>query len=91
VKAGQQVLIKFAGYPFEEYGAVEGMITTIAQLAGNDSTFSTKVHLPAGFTTQHGKRFAYRVGMHANAEIITEDTSLLERLLHLYRKAIRSP
>lgn len=91
VKVGQQVLIKFAGYPFEEYGAVEGRITSIAQLPVNDSTFSAKVLLPVRFTTQHGKRLAYRVGMQANAEIITEDTSLLERLMYLYRKAIRSP
>ncbi len=90
VKAGQQVLIKFAGYPFEEYGAVEGRITTIAQIPGNDSTFSAKVRLPTGFTTQYGKRVTYRVGMQANAEIITEDSSLLEKLVYLYRKAIRS-
>ena len=80
-------IIKFAGYPFEEYGAVEGRITTITQLAGDDSTFSAKVHLPAGFTTSYGKRVYYRVGMQANAEIITEDTSLLERLVYLHRKA----
>ena len=90
VKAGQQVLIKFAGYPFEEYGLVKGRITTIAQIPGNDSTFSAKVHLPTGFTTQYGNRVAYRVGMQASAEIITEDISLLERLVYLHRKATHS-
>ncbi len=90
VKAGQQALIKFAGYPFEEYGAVEGRITTIAQIPGNDSTFSAKVRLPTGFTTQYGNRVTYRVGMQANAEISAEDISLLERLVYLYRKATHS-
>lgn len=90
VKAGQQALIKFAGYPFEEYGAVKGRITTIAQIPGNDSTFSAKVRLPTGFTTQYGKRVTYRVGMQASAEISTEDISLLERLVYLYRKSTHS-
>jgi HlyD family secretion protein len=29
VKIGQKVLVKFQGYPFEEFGAVEGKIATI--------------------------------------------------------------
>lgn len=37
IKIGQYVLIKFLGYPFEEYGIVEGRVSSSPQLSVQDS------------------------------------------------------
>ncbi len=88
IKPGQRVFIKFAGYPSEEFGSVEGTIATLSQVPGRDSTFLAKVHLPAGLRTQYGKPIVYRSGIQATGEIVTEDLRLLERLLYQLRKAL---
>jgi len=87
VKVKQKVLIKFQGYPFEEYGAVEGKIATIAQLSSLDNTnFIATVKLTNGLKTNFNKQLSYKIGMTASAEIITEDLRLIERLFYQIRK-----
>jgi HlyD family secretion protein len=92
VKIGQKVLVKFQGYPFEEFGAVEGKIATIAQLpsldntTGQPSAFIATVKLPNGLKTNFNKQLSYKIGMTASAEIITEDLRLIERLFYQIRK-----
>ncbi|MCY7351889.1 MAG: HlyD family secretion protein [Cytophagaceae bacterium] len=86
VKAGQTVLVKFAGYPFQEFGAVRGRIESIAEVSVRDSVFLAKVALPAGLTTNYGKSLSYKTGMSASAEILTDDSRLLEKLFYNLRR-----
>ena len=86
VQIGQEVLVKFTGYPYQEFGAVRGRITTIADIPFKDSVFLAKVILPTGLKTTYGKQLAYRTGMAASAEIITNDNRLLEKLFYQLRK-----
>jgi HlyD family secretion protein len=87
VKIGQRVLIKFQSYPFEEYGMVEGNISSLPQLSTQDNKlFFAFVELPNGLTTNHNKILAYNYGMAASAEIITEDLRLIERIFYTIRK-----
>lgn len=86
VKEGQRVMIKFAGYPYEEFGVVEGKIAYISEIPGQDSTFLAKVMLPKGLTSQYGKRIKYREGMLATGEIVTDNLRLLERIFFQFRK-----
>ncbi|WP_338875414.1 HlyD family efflux transporter periplasmic adaptor subunit [Spirosoma sp. SC4-14] len=86
VRVGQRVLIKFAGYPFQEFGAIRGRIATLADIPVKDSVFLAKVVLPEGLKTTYGKRLAYKNGMIASADIITEDSRLVEKLFYQLRK-----
>lgn len=86
VRVGQRVLIKFAGYPFQEFGAIRGRIATLADIPVKDSVFLAKVVLPEGLKTTYGKQLAYKNGMIASADIITEDNRLLEKLFYQLRK-----
>lgn len=86
VLVGQAVLIKFAGFPYQEFGAVRGQITAIADVPLKDSVFLAKVVLPAGLKTTYGKPLAYKTGMTASADIITKDSRLLEKLFYQLRK-----
>lgn len=86
VQVGQAVLVKFAGYPHQEFGAVRGRITAIAAIPYRDSVFLASVTLPAGLKTTYGKSLAYRTGMAASADIVTADTRLLEKLFYQLRQ-----
>ncbi len=87
VKIGQRVLIKFQSYPFEEYGMVEGNISSLPQLSTQDNKlFFAFVELPQGLKTNHNKQLTYNYGMTASAEIVTEDLRLIERIFYTIRK-----
>lgn len=86
VQVGQDVLVKFAGFPYQEFGAVRGRITAIADIPLKDSVFLAKVALPTGLKTTYGKSLAYKTGMAASADIVTEDSRLLEKLFYQLRK-----
>lgn len=87
IKIGQRVLIKFQSYPFEEYGMVEGLVSSTPQLSAEDARlFFAFVELPNGLRTNHNKSLGYNYGMAASAEIITEDLRLIERIFYTIRK-----
>ncbi len=86
VEVGQDVLVRFAGFPYQEFGAVRGRITAIAGVALKDSVFLAKVALPTGLKTTYGKSLAYKTGMTASADIVTADNRLLEKLFYQLRK-----
>ncbi|MDO1450745.1 HlyD family efflux transporter periplasmic adaptor subunit [Rhodocytophaga aerolata] len=86
VKKGQKVLIKLNGYPFEEFGVLEGRLEDISQIPGKDKNFLAKVALPNGLQTNYGKQIPYKSGMTATAQIITEEVRMLERLFYQFKK-----
>lgn len=89
VKIGQQVLIKFQGYPFEEFGATEGKIKSIAQIPSPENkSFYAIVALPNGQKTTNNTHLTFKNGMTASAEIITENKTLAERLFYSFKKTM---
>ncbi|MCC7399852.1 MAG: HlyD family efflux transporter periplasmic adaptor subunit [Chitinophagaceae bacterium] len=88
VKIGQQVLLKFQAYPYQEFGSVKGEIEFINTIS-TDSGFIAKISMPEGLVTNYRKNIQYRMGLKAQAEIITADLRLAERFLNTLRKNIR--
>ncbi|TSD67047.1 HlyD family efflux transporter periplasmic adaptor subunit [Inquilinus sp. KBS0705] len=80
VKQGQQVLIKLRSYPFEEYGMLRGSISDIADVPYQDSVFISKVALRSNNSSDMKKPIHLKQGMIADAEIVTEDATILQRL-----------
>ena len=78
VLVGQQVLLKFSSYPFQEFGSVNGKIEFISKIP-TDSGYLAKVSLNRGLTTTNKRQIQYREGLTGKAEIITKDMRLLER------------
>lgn len=89
VKTGQRVNIKFINYPYMEYGMVRGVIKSISLLA-TDNNYSVEVELPEGLKTNYGKTLDFNQEMQGSAEIITEDTRLMERFLNPIKSLIKS-
>jgi HlyD family secretion protein len=88
VKMGQDVLVKLSSYPFQEFGVVYGKVEFISQIPDSEGRFLIKIHLPNGLVTNYGKNLVYKFGMVATAEVITEDTRLIEKVFYRFRKAV---
>lgn len=88
VRTGQQVLLKFPSYPYQEYGSLTGKIDFISTIP-TDSGYLAKVSLTKGFTTNYNKPIQYRDGLLAQGEIITQNMRLLERFYYNIIKQMR--
>ena len=87
VKIGQQVLLKFPSYPFQEYGSIKGTIDFISNIT-TDSGYLAKIVLPIGLNTNYKKQIQFRDGLIAQGEIITANMRLLERFYYNIIKQI---
>ncbi|MBK7407602.1 MAG: HlyD family efflux transporter periplasmic adaptor subunit [Saprospirales bacterium] len=80
VQPGQRVLIKLDGFPFQEFGIVDGRVEDKALLPENGA-YSVRVVLPNGLHTSFDSELPFRQQMLAKGEIIIQDKRLLQRLL----------
>jgi HlyD family secretion protein len=103
VKKGQTVRLKFAAFPFQKYGMIEGAVEHIgADAVDNASanggppvdkpgtpgaTYKALVALKATRLETDGERFPLSAGMQASAEILLGTRTVLEYLLSPVQKA----
>ena len=88
VKTGQTVNVKFDDFPYMEYGMVKVKITNIALVPITENgvrSYVLEVDFPDDLLTTYHKTLTFRQQMSGSAEIITDDLSLLERLLNPIR------
>ena len=91
VKVGQKVNIKFSNYPDNEFGIVRGIVRNISLISVKVETknhYVVEVELPEGLTTTYGKKLPFVSEMEGQADIITDDLSLLERILLPIKKIL---
>ena len=89
IREGQKVKLKLPSYPFQEFGTVEGKLSFVNNIP-SDSGFVAKVLLPAGLETNYKKKIVYHDGLIAQAEIITANTSLAQRIFNQLISAIKN-
>jgi HlyD family secretion protein len=85
VESGQTVIIKLKSYPFEEYGVVRGTIENISEIDVNKQ-YLVKVKLQNGITTNMNKKLKFRFGMLGDAEIITKNTKVIDKLIYKLKR-----
>jgi HlyD family secretion protein len=88
IKEGEQVLIKLKAYPSEEYGMIRGRITYITEVPNKDNVFISKVDFKLKDTSDLKKPIHLKQGMMADAEIITQDATILQRLSRNFFKVM---
>lgn len=88
VKPGQMVNIKLDGFPYNEFGMLEGKVETIS-LTPRNNLYLVEVSLPHGLVTTYKKKLELKNEMSGTADIITEDLRLIERLFYQIRAIIR--
>lgn len=88
VKVGQRVIVRFANYPDQEFGIVEGKVSTISLVPAEDN-YMVEIAFPDGLTTNYGKNLPVSHEMKATAEIVTDDLRLIERFFQPLKKILK--
>jgi len=84
VKEGMIVHIRLDGYPYQEFGLLNGQVGRIAPVPGNEG-YEIEVILQKGLETSYGKTVPFRQEMKGTARIVTNENSLLMRVLDKIR------
>lgn len=80
VKVGMPVHIRLDGYPYQEFGVLNGEVRRISIVPGEQG-YEVEIDLQNGLKTSHGTKVDFRQETQGLARIITEKRSLLDRLL----------
>jgi HlyD family secretion protein len=88
VRIGQRVMIRFANFPDQEFGIVNGVVNRIS-LVPSDNNYQVEIGLPDGLTTNYRKTLPVTHEMKASAEIVTEDLRLIERFFMPIKRALK--
>ena len=92
VRKGQKVNIRFSNYPDKEFGIVKGIVENISLIpvfdVQNAKSYMVDIELPNGLRTSYNKDLPFLPEMEGQADIITEEISLLQRFLMPIRKVI---
>lgn len=84
VQIGQRVNIKLDNFPHMEFGLLEGKVTNISMVpvaTDNGGYYSAEIELSNKLVTNYNKELPFNQEMQGNAEIITKDRRLIERLV----------
>lgn len=90
VKNGQRTLVKMRSFPFEQYGLIRGRINYISDVAFKDSVFIAKVSFEKFENKDPAHKIVLKNGMQADAEIVTEESSLLQRFVRNITKMLNN-
>ena len=92
VVAGQKVNIRLENFPENEYGILRGKVQNISLVptqTGESVYYTVEVSLSNGLITTYKKELPYIPNMQGQADIVTEDISLLERFILPIKKILK--
>ena len=92
VKTGQKVNIRLQNFPENEYGILRGIVSNISLVpvqTGETVYYTVEVNLPDKLVTTYKKELTYLPNMQGQAEIITDNLSLLERFILPIKKILK--
>lgn len=82
IKINQKVIIKLYDYSYEEFGIVEGKVQNISNTPDDKGNYYVNVILPKGFKTSYNKTLPSDKKLKGNAEVVTKDSRLIEKILY---------
>ncbi len=86
VTIGQKVLIKLDNYPYQQFGMLVGIVTNFSISPNDEGNYTVFISLPKGTKTTYNKTFTFIQELLGNAEIVTEDLSVAERLFYKFKE-----
>lgn len=84
IRAGQRAYISLDGYPAQEFGKLIGSVTSVTEVS-DAGGYRTMVTLPSSLITSFQRSVAYKPEMKGVAYIITQDRSILGRIIDKLR------
>lgn len=88
IKPGQRVQINLHNYPADEFGELNGKVSTIAAIPDDQGFYLIDVSLAQPLITSYGKTISFKHEMKGSAHIITEDLRLIERFFYQLKDII---
>ena len=89
VDTGQQVIVKFKSYPFYEYGAVIGKVKWKGKVPNNQK-IPVEISFPNGLNTTRDRTIDPAQELSGEAQIVTSDKRLIEKLFENFRRITSS-
>lgn len=86
IKPGQNVRIQLDDFPYKEFGIVSGKVKSISMVARKGANL-VLVDIPHPLVTSFHKKLLFKQEMVGQANIVTEDMTLLGRVLYEIRRA----
>lgn len=84
VDTGSLVNIKLLSNPYLQYGMLRGRVRAKSLVTSEDA-YAVEVELPDGLKTLYGNELRFEYNMKGSAEIVTDDKSLLEKVIYPFR------
>jgi len=88
IKIGQRVHIMLENYPYIEYGMLVGTVSTISLVPDASNFYFIEVALNDELLTTYNKRLDFKHELFGQAEIITKDLRLIERVFNQLRSLV---
>lgn len=85
VKSGQKVLLKLNNFPYQQYGMLIGRVENISLTPNKNGEYFVYISFPDGTKTTYGKELIFKQELLGNAEIVTEDLSIAERIFYQFK------
>jgi HlyD family secretion protein len=92
VEVGQKVNIRLSNFPENEFGILRGVVQNISLVptqSGEAVYYTVEIRLPDKLITTYRKELPYLPNMQGQADIITDDISLLERFILPIKKILK--
>ena len=93
IKEGQKINVKFDEYPFLEFGIIQLHVPQSEMIPITDPllgmSYTMEIQLSDTLKTQYGYRIPCRPGMTGVAEVITDDLTVLDRMLNPIRMVLK--
>lgn len=71
---------------YQEYGMLEGKIQTMSTVTNKDGHYFIEITIPNGLKTNFDKKLKFDKELTGQAEIITDEMRLIERIFYQFRK-----
>jgi len=88
VKTGQDVNILLQNFPYYEYGMIHGKVRNISLFPSTDE-YRVEIALPNGMMSTTKVMLNYTPEMSGDAEIITDNKRIIERMFESITKALK--
>ena len=88
VRPGQRVIVRLNGFPYMEYGVLQGIVRTISSVPEQSAgalTYTVTVSFPEGMMTTYHRELPFVQNMDGEAKIVTLDIRLIEQFIRPIR------
>ncbi|MCB0742342.1 MAG: HlyD family efflux transporter periplasmic adaptor subunit [Ignavibacteriae bacterium] len=86
VLTDQKVFVKLDNYPYQQYGSLIGKVSNYAVSPNDDGNYVVYISLPDGTKTSYNKTLTFTQELLGNAEIVTEDLTIAERIFYKFKE-----